>query len=320
MKITHKNGYRWARFIATFPIIALGCASQALAEGYEYGHASGAYTFHVIAESVPNALAQDINNDRTVVGFPAIFPEPHQAFIWKNGELTLFSAPDADLTFANGINDRRLVAGHSLNILNADIFGPHVNTGFLKLHNWFIDINYDPFSSWALDVNNFGAVVGVFCPDDGATPGCQNDGTEFLSAYLLDRSGFQDISPPGSVFAVGISINDRKETAGFFFDENFEGFGFLRSRKGRYTTIAVPGALYTEANGINNRGMIVGSYDDADGMTHGYIRTRKGKFKTIDFPDGGRTILTGINHRGDICGFVADDFFQPLFSFVAFRD
>jgi probable HAF family extracellular repeat protein len=80
--------------------------------------------------------------------------------------------------------------------------------------------------------------------------------------------------------------------------------GFLRDRRGRYTTIQVPGSLQTQAAGINNRGQVVGDYQDAAGRFHGYLWTR-GRFTTIDGPAGTGASLTNLNDRGQIIGLYA---------------
>jgi len=60
-------------------------------------------------------------------------------------------------------------------------------------------------------------------------------------------------------------INDRGEFVGAYFDAGGPTLGFLRDRRGVFTTIEVPGAEQTGAAGINNRGQIVGGYIDAGG-------------------------------------------------------
>ncbi|HEX2462401.1 MAG TPA: hypothetical protein VHJ58_19815, partial [Vicinamibacterales bacterium] len=60
-------------------------------------------------------------------------------------------------------------------------------------------------------------------------------------------------------------INDRGEFVGSYFDAGGPQHGFLRDKRGVFTTIDFPGAEQTGAVGINNRGQIVGAYVDASG-------------------------------------------------------
>jgi probable HAF family extracellular repeat protein len=99
--------------------------------------------------------------------------------------------------------------------------------------------------------------------------------------------------------------NDRGELVGNYQVEVGGALrGFLRDRRGRYTTIQVPGSLQTQAAGINNRGQVVGDYQDAAGRFHGYLWTR-GRFTTIDGPAGTGVSLTNLNDRGQIIGLYA---------------
>jgi hypothetical protein len=66
------------------------------------------------------------------------------------------------------------------------------------------------------------------------------------------------------------------------------GHGFLRDKKGVFTTIDVPGASLTVVFDSNNRGQMVGAYIDAGGptpggFTHGFLFDA-GAFTTIDVP------------------------------------
>jgi hypothetical protein len=66
------------------------------------------------------------------------------------------------------------------------------------------------------------------------------------------------------------------------------GHGFVRDKKGVFTTIDFPGASFTAVWDINNRGQMVGPYVDAKGstsggFTHGFL-LEDGVFTTIDLP------------------------------------
>ena len=76
---------------------------------------------------------------------------------------------------------------------------------------------------------------------------------------------------PGATLTVAQGINNAGTIVGIYEDD--EGFhGFVRSRKGDFTTVNVPGASGdTEINSINAKGEIVGFYVDAGGVQHGFL-------------------------------------------------
>jgi uncharacterized membrane protein len=88
--------------------------------------------------------------------------------------------------------------------------------------------------------------------------------------------------------------------------------GFLRDKKGDFTTIEPPGAASTKAGGLNDRGEVVGiGYPrlDGNGGGFGFLRDRGGDYTTFVFPGTGpesRTVAAGINNRGQIAGWSDD--------------
>jgi probable HAF family extracellular repeat protein len=88
------------------------------------------------------------------------------------------------------------------------------------------------------------------------------------------------------------------------------GFGYLRDRKGAFTSFEFPGAKLTIVFDINNHGQMVGTYVDAagstpGGFTHGFL-LEDGIFTTIDFPGPSETEILGINDRGQMVGTYID--------------
>jgi hypothetical protein len=93
-----------------------------------------------------------------------------------------------------------------------------------------------------------------------------------LRSYLRDPSGrFTGIEPPGATVTKVGGINNRSELVGGYslddLDEVNAGrgtqHGFLRDRKGRFTTIDRPGAAATYLTGTNELGQIVGISGDS---------------------------------------------------------
>jgi uncharacterized membrane protein len=83
--------------------------------------------------------------------------------------------------------------------------------------------------------------------------------------------------------------------------------GYLRDKRGRFTTVLPPGAAGTKLGDINNRGQIVGAYSD-DKAVHSFVRDRGGGYTTFDFPGspGTEVGLGDINDRGQIVGSYSD--------------
>ena len=155
----------------------------------------------------------------------------------------------------------------------------------------------------ALAVANSGPAWGQ---DTGSADEAPQANT--FHAFLLDDGEFTTIDPPGAsgelTFAIG--INDRGQIVGYYVDACGTLHGFLRDKRGVFTTIDHPDApLATAALDINNRGQIVGTYADAEETTHGFLLD-KGVFTTIDFPGSSFTEAVGINGRGQIVGFYLD--------------
>jgi uncharacterized membrane protein len=93
---------------------------------------------------------------------------------------------------------------------------------------------------------------------------------------------------------------------GYYLDACGTLHGFLRDKKGVFTTIDHPeGPLGTATFDINNCGQIVGVYAEAEPSGHGFLLDR-GVFTTIDPPGTSLTEALGINGRGQIVGFYLD--------------
>ena len=308
--------------VAAFAMLLLWASSVAWADD-DGDNRPVTYKYKVIADELFEPFASDINDRRKVVGW---FGDPtnNKGFSWRKGRIEIIEAPGADLTFANGINNRNIIAGHAI---NGDLTagGPVENRGFVKAGRFVITINFKTFNSWAFDISNRASIVGIYC-EDGDVPGCLNEpvapfgGVEVLHAYLIDRRGPRTIDPPGSLLAAAFGVNDRGDAVGGFEDA-VGGHGFLRDKHGNYTIIDFPGASFTEVRGVNNRGDTVGQYTIDPVFFFpffGFVRTRDGEFTTVNYPGALATIVTGINNRGDLVGIFLTEEFE-LKSFVALK-
>jgi hypothetical protein len=100
------------------------------------------------------------------------------------------------------------------------------------------------------------------------------------------------------------SINPGGAIAGFFFDANVVGHGFLRAHNGTYQTFDAPGAGTTPFTGqgtfstnLNPASEITGGVIDAGNVAHGFVRAPDGLITTFDAPGAGTTSIP-------FCGFV----------------
>jgi hypothetical protein len=112
------------------------------------------------------------------------------------------------------------------------------------------------------------------------------------------------------------SINLDGTITGYFFDANWVGHGFLRTRDGTITTFDAPGAGADPGDGegtfpvsINADGTVAGYLQDTKWLTHGFSRSPDGKFTRFDVPGEGTTPGTwegtytwDINREGAITG------------------
>ncbi len=109
-------------------------------------------------------------------------------------------------------------------------------------------------------VNDKREVVGRFQTVPGNDHGFLREGCR--EANLEDteeNSAFRNIDVPGGFDTQPTGINNRGMIAGWFFDANFDEFGFVRTRGGTFTAVNDPGFDDgTQINGINDRGALCG--------------------------------------------------------------
>ncbi|HUL71374.1 MAG TPA: hypothetical protein VLT17_14190 [Gemmatimonadales bacterium] len=159
--------------------------------------------------------------------------------------------------------------------------------------------------TYAIDINDSGAIVGRFTDSDGMDHG-----------FLRDKTGtIETIDFPGAVFTAAAAINNSGDVVGFYAlpDAPDDRHGYLR-RHGRFTTIDPPGSTFTNVLGINEGGDMTGRYFTDDGGPHGFL-FRKGRFTTFDVPGADATNEWKINARGTIVGQFVDGYgFGHLFT------
>jgi probable HAF family extracellular repeat protein len=200
-----------------------------------------------------------------------------------SGTFTRYSAPKSSITWLVGRNGSGINVGYYLD--NANI--PHVH-GFRLQGTQFSAVNY-PFavSTWALGINQLGAVVGAFSKSSG------------IKGFRLANGTYTVIAYPGAQTTFAESINNNGDVVGFYSSSPVN-HGFLW-QNGKFTTIDYASSTYgTILTGVNKAGLIVGNRIGAD-TAFGFIY-QNGVFKNIVYSGAIFTMAGGINNNGLIAG------------------
>ena len=200
-----------------------------------------------------------------------------------DGTITQYAAPKSTMTWLNGRNGSGANAGCYLD--NANI--PHVH-GFLLQGTQFSAINYPyALNTWALGINQLGAVAGAFSK------------ASVTKGFVLANGKYKVIAYSGAQQTFAQAINDHGDLVGSYSSTPIN-HGFLW-QNGKFTTIDDPGAKYgTGLTGVNNSGVIVGNRIFADNDS-GFIY-QNGAFKNIVYTGAKSTTAGGINNNGLIAG------------------
>jgi len=172
--------------------------------------------------------------------------------------------PGGNNTAAYGVNDRGTVIG-----VYADEAGnPHA---FERIKGVYKNIDLPNGAiTTPLSVNNSNEIVGEFQPTADVT------GTGFVlnpdGSFTLHNA--PDAPDQSTLF---ISINNRREVLGAWFDAELNAHNFLR-KQAKYKSIALPdsfGAVITSAQTINDFNDIVGYYADDSLLAKGWVAFSK---------------------------------------------
>jgi probable HAF family extracellular repeat protein len=219
-------------------------------------------------------------------------------FVLNKGAFATIDAPGGvNGTIINGINARGQLAGSYI-----DAGG--MFHGFFDNKGYFTTL-YPPGSIRTVCgfINAQGQVVGTY-----------RDANTTRHGFIWRNGTFTIFNVPGDDPVLGtlaFGINDIGEVVGDYVNKNDQHrYGFLRSRKGDFTTFDVPNSAFTIGEGINNAGTIVGYYaDQVNGLEHGFV-LKNGVFTTVDVPDlsgnAQQTQIQSINAKGEIVGLYYD--------------
>jgi probable HAF family extracellular repeat protein len=226
----------------------------------------------------------------------------------RRGRYSVVAPPGAVFSKTGGLNNRGTVVGigYPSPESNAGGFG-FVRDGKGRYSRFRVPGTSPESRTVASDINERGRIVG-WSDDDRVSFG-----------YIRDRAGrFTRIKHPdarGSVpDGVGGKIsgselrglNDRGDIVGnYAADRTVKGF--VRDRRGNYTTIRPPGAAATLVTGINNKGQIVGQYstigveDLLVGAPRAFVFSN-GVYRDITVRRAVGVSANSINDRGTIAG------------------
>jgi probable HAF family extracellular repeat protein len=153
-------------------------------------------------------------------------------------------------------------------------------------------------------------------PEDGSPTRPHNAGDSNTSprtpvpGFLLDRGRYVKFDAPGAQLETApAGLNNRGKVAGTYVtaDADATYHGFVRDRRGRFTSIDIAGAKATAVSKINDGGQIVGRYYESapfrppDGRPRGFLLDH-GRLTRIDVPGAVYTQAVGINNRGHVVG------------------
>jgi hypothetical protein len=232
-----------------------------------------------------------------------------------NGTFTQIDAPDAGPgpfpqgTFpseftAAGINPAGAITGFYVDASS-------VQHGFVRAPNGKIT-EFDPTGSILTNPNAIdepGDITGFYFDANFVGHGFLRtpDGT----IISFDAPG-ADMTPGTGNGTFGVDLTPSGEIEGIYVDPSGVLHGFVRSKKGTFSTFDAPGAGTGPGQGTlpevnNNPGAIAGNYTDANGVNHGFLRDKQGSFNTFNVPDAGTgagegTIPLGNNNPGAITG------------------
>jgi hypothetical protein len=181
----------------------------------------------------------------------------------RDGDFTKIEHPDASGTVPIGFGAK--ISGTDIRGINerGEVVGNYAADG--TIHGFLLDrkgnfTTIDPPGAAATllaGLNDKGEIVGGYSkvgPEDllvGAPGG-----------FLLSKGRYEQIAFPGASLTFANGITNRGEIAGAYVDDDGTTHGFVRSKRGDYTSIDNPdaGGLGTAVYAINDRSQTTGAY------------------------------------------------------------
>jgi probable HAF family extracellular repeat protein len=277
MKTNEKGGsMKSAKLNAALGIIV--CIAMCLvfigrSEGVEYTY------IELLPPEWNNALAEDINNNGTVVGWGK---GGESAFIYSGGQYTELLPPVWIGAQAFGINDSGMLVG-------SELYGSTCFTYSNGLYTYLFPDG--AVYAYANDINNKGEVVGYGQYGNGIQKG-----------FIYSGGQYTELLPPGWTQSRAISINDNSDVAGAGSDGIWANRGFIYSG-GQYTYPKPPEwQSVVWVTSINNNGDMAGVGQDGNGIQKGFFYSG-GQYTEL-LPPGWKLLynVTSLNNKGEVAG------------------
>jgi probable HAF family extracellular repeat protein len=199
-----------------------------------------------------NVSPQAINNNGVVVGLTNDFAGPSQAFVWRNGSVSLLPAPTTTRVFASlglDINDGGVAVGMFVTVESGQFF----NDAVIWRGQLPQAISVGSFFTRAEGINNQGTVVGAFrSAPDGA-----DEAFVWTEADGLQPLGFLPGGPDGLNDSYALDINDQATIVGRAHS-NGQPVGFFYKSAGMRSFDVPPGSLGISPNAVSNNDWTVG--------------------------------------------------------------
>jgi probable HAF family extracellular repeat protein len=245
-----------------------------------------------------------INDNGDVVGASTTAGDTDiRAFLYSNGVMEPLGTLGGD-TFANAINNARLIVGDSQISPGGDFHGYYFNAAAQGegLH----DVGtLDGPASVLLGVNATGDMVGV---SDKLIPTPQGGTTQ--RAILYRNGQMTDLGTFGGDFAGATAINDKGQIVGFAAfppppdpGQSVRNHAFIYENGQMRSLGTLPGDTHSEAYAINENSQVVGVSSTVFGTTHAFLYDTDGVMKPLgSLVAGHSTFAAGINDAGVIVG------------------
>jgi len=224
------------------------------------GHTLAALDPGGVVGTSPRSRAYALNNLGAIVGSYSDAGGALHGFVRRGSTVTTIDHPSGEATEVFGINDLGKMIG-----VHYDADGnAH---GFSLTGGTFQDIDVPgSFSTNPLSINDRGEIVG----EDIDIAGTVGHGYRQARNGAITKYDAPSAPPDSTYF---ISINNRDQILGSYFDESFDAFHFVLDH-GVATPFDLPAsfeAASVTAQTLNDLGQIVGYYTDAAGATHGFL-------------------------------------------------
>jgi hypothetical protein len=183
---------------------------------------------------------------------------------------TNFDPPGSTNTQPYCINNAGTIAGNYYD-------GSGVSHGFLRAVDGTIT-TFDPPRSTNTQVGDSGCIN-----DSGVIAGSYKYNGRKWRGYLRHPDGhFKTFDVPESTGTYAYPINN-KGLAGGAYSDSSGAHGFLRDKKGAFTTFdATKDSIFSVPAGIDKEGNIGGEYSASDKLYHSFVRTVGGTITLFD--------------------------------------